>query len=42
VNNNYNLLSSNSVNQNYLSGMLRLSYALSSKVNYKSSGTPSF
>jgi hypothetical protein len=42
VNNNYSFLSSNIFNQNYLSGMLRLSYAISSKVAYKISGTPSF
>jgi hypothetical protein len=42
VNNNYNLLSSNSVHQNYLSGMLRLSYAISPKGCYRISGTPSF
>lgn len=42
VNNNYSLLSSNSLDQNYLSGMLRLSYTISPKVNYKVSGTPSF
>ncbi|MBP5996297.1 MAG: hypothetical protein KA736_11410 [Crocinitomicaceae bacterium] len=42
VNNNYSLLSSNIFTQNYLSGMLRLSYALSSKASYKISGTPSF
>jgi hypothetical protein len=42
VNNNYNLLSSNSVHQNYLSGMPRLSYAISPKVYYKIGGTPSF
>jgi hypothetical protein len=42
MNNNYSLLSSNIFKQNYLSGMLRLSYALSPKVVYKISGTPSF
>ena len=42
VNNNYSLLSSNMFETNYLSGMLRLSYALSSKASYKISGTPSF
>lgn len=42
INNNYSLLSSNIFTQNYLSGMLRLSYALSSKASYKISGTPSF
>ncbi len=42
VNNNYSLLSSNIFKQNYLSGMLRLSYAISRKVVYKNSGTPSF
>ena len=42
VNNNYSLLSSNIFTQNYLSGMLRLSYALSPKTSYKISGTPSF
>lgn len=42
INNNYSLLSSNIFTQNYLSGMLRLSYALSSKASYKVSGTPSF
>jgi hypothetical protein len=42
VNNNYSLLSSNMFETNYLSGMLRLSYALSSKTSYKISGTPSF
>ena len=42
ISNNYSLLSSNSLDQNYLSGMLRLSYAISPKVNYKVSGTPSF
>jgi hypothetical protein len=42
VNNNYSLLSSNMFNQNYLSGMLRLSYAIFPKGYYKISGTPSF
>lgn len=42
VNNNYSLLSSNIFSQNYLSGVLRLSYAISRKVVYKNSGTPSF
>ena len=42
VNNNYSFLSSNMFKQNYLSGMLRLSYAISPKVVYKISGTPSF
>jgi hypothetical protein len=42
ISNNYSLLSSNMFETNYLSGMLRLSYALSSKVSYKTSGTPSF
>jgi hypothetical protein len=42
VNNNYSLLSSNIFKQNYLSGMLRLSYAISPKVNYRITGTPSF
>jgi hypothetical protein len=42
VNNNYSLLSSNMFETNYLTGMLRLSYALTSKVSYKTSGTPSF
>jgi hypothetical protein len=42
VNNNYSLLSSNMFKTNYLSGMLRLSYALSPKASYKISGTPSF
>ncbi|MEN9972604.1 MAG: hypothetical protein RIS20_951 [Bacteroidota bacterium] len=42
VNNNYSLLSSNMFETNYLSGMLRLSYALSSKTSYKIPGTPSF
>lgn len=42
INNNYSLLSSNMFNQNYLSGMLRLSYAISPKVCYKFTGTPSF
>ena len=42
VNNNYSLLSSNMFKTNYLSGMLRLSYAISPKVIYKISGTPSF
>jgi hypothetical protein len=42
VNNNYSLLSSNMFETNYLSGMLRLSYALSSKASYKITGTPSF
>ncbi len=42
MNNNYSLLSSNMFKQNYLSGMLRLSYAISRKVVYKNSGTPSF
>lgn len=42
VNNNYSLLSSNSLDQNYLSGMLRLSYAISPKGCYRISGTPSF
>ncbi len=42
VNNNYSLLSSNIFKQNYLSGMLRLSYAISPKVNYRITVTPSF
>jgi hypothetical protein len=42
INNNYSLLSSNIFKQNYLSGMLRLSYAISPKVNYRITGTPSF
>lgn len=42
MNNNYSLLSSNIFKQNYLSGMLRLSYAISPKVNYRITGTPSF
>jgi hypothetical protein len=42
LNNNYSLLSSNMFETNYLSGMLRLSYAISPKVIYKISGTPSF
>jgi len=42
VNNNYDMLSSNMFETNYLSGMLRLSYALSSKPTYKITGTPSF
>ena len=42
VNNNYSLLSSNIFKQNYLSGMLRLGYAISPKVNYRITGTPSF
>jgi hypothetical protein len=42
VNNNYSLLSSNSLDQNYLSGMLRLSYAIWPKGYYRISGTPSF
>jgi hypothetical protein len=42
VNNNYSLLSSNMFETNYLSGMLRMSYTLSSKASYKISGTPSF
>jgi hypothetical protein len=42
ISNNYSLLSSNMFETNYLTGMLRLSYAISSKVAYKISGTPSF
>jgi hypothetical protein len=42
VNNNYSLLSSNMSNQNYLSGMLRLSYAIFPKGCYRFIGTPSF
>jgi hypothetical protein len=42
VNNNYSLLSSNMSNQNYLSGMLRLSYAIFPKGCYRCIGTPSF
>ena len=42
VNNNYSLLSSNMFNQNYLSGMLRLSYAIFPKGCYRFIGTPSF
>jgi hypothetical protein len=42
VNNNYSLLSSNMSNQNYLSGMLRLSYAIFPKGCYRFTGTPSF
>jgi hypothetical protein len=42
ISNNYSLLSSNMFEQNYLSGMLRLSYALPSKASYKITGTPSF
>lgn len=42
ISNNYSLLSSNMFETNYLSGMLRLSYAISPKVIYKISGTPSF
>jgi hypothetical protein len=42
VNNNYSLLSSNMFIQNYLSGMLRLSYAIFPKGCYRISGTPSF
>jgi len=42
INNNYSWFSSNIFNQNYLSGMLRLSYVISPKVIYKSTGTPSF
>jgi len=42
ISNNYSLLSSNMFETKYLTGMLRLSYALSSKVSYKISGTPSF
>ncbi len=41
VNNNYSLLSSNSLDQNYLSGMLRLSYTFS-QIIIRASGTPSF
>lgn len=42
LNNNYSLLSSNIFNQNYLSGMLRLSYAISPKVTYRTLINPSF
>jgi hypothetical protein len=42
ISNNYSLLSSNMFETNYLTGMLRLSYAISPKVIYKISGTPSF
>jgi hypothetical protein len=42
VNNNYSLLSSNMSNQNYLSGMLRLSYAIFPKGCYRCIGIPSF
>jgi hypothetical protein len=41
VNNNYALLSSNSVDQNYLSGMLRLSYAFS-QIIIRTCGATSF
>lgn len=41
VNNNYSLLSSNIFTQNYLSGMLRLSYNFS-QVIIRACGTPSF
>jgi hypothetical protein len=42
VNNNYSLLSSNMFKQNYLTGMLRLSFYLPSKASFKFTGTPSF
>jgi hypothetical protein len=42
MNNNYSLLSSNIFKQNYLSGMLRLSYAIFPKGCYRFIGTPSF
>lgn len=41
VNNNYSLLSSNMFNQNYLSGMLRLSYVISQR-GYRTLINPSF
>lgn len=41
VNNNYSLLSSNMFNQNYLSGMLRLSYVISQS-RYRTIVNPSF
>jgi len=42
ISNNYSLLSSNMFLQNYLTGMLRLSFYLPSKASYKFTGTPSF
>ena len=41
LNNNYSLLSSNMFNQNYLSGMLRLSYVISQR-GYRTLINPSF
>lgn len=42
ISNNYSLLSSNMFETNYLTGMLRVSYALPAKTSYKITGTPSF
>ncbi|MFZ9587156.1 MAG: hypothetical protein ACO29U_06110 [Crocinitomicaceae bacterium] len=39
---NYSLLSSNIYNTYYLTGMLRLSYSIPTKVSYTVTGTPSF